>query len=289
MVRRAGLIAIALLSVSIPGSGQEAEEGTFHLVTGSDSLWVRHFSAGESGAPSAVVLLVPGWPATGSDVLGLGQALSARGVHVVVFHPRGHAGSSGSAGFRHGVEDVAALWRWLDLPETSRELGTQGLPKILAGYSWGGGIALAYAAKESTVSRVVSIAGSDHGVFIRRFDEDPSYGDLFRRALLSTRAPDGPVHFDLEASLTELRDDMSEHDLVSIAGSIADRDILLLVGWDDDQVEVELQVIPFYRALRAEGAHSVRVVAFQDGHGFREVRQELQAALHAWILKRERQ
>ena len=145
---------------------------------------------------------------------------------------------------------------------------------------------MAFAARQPSVKRVVSIAGSDHGVFIRRFDENPEYAAIFRRGLASTQAPQGPVRFDLEAALAELRMTRAQHDLVTLAPRLLDREILILAGWDDEEVEIELQVLPFYRALRAGGAASVRLVAFQDGHGFRKSRQALLEELHAWVLRK---
>lgn len=245
-----------------------------------DSVWVGHYVPPERTPTAPTILLVPGWPASGDDVLGLGRGLSQLGSHVFVFHPRGHGRSGGAAGFENGLGDVEALWAWIG----SEASPVAGAPRVLAGYSWGGGIALAYAGRDPSVERIISVAGSDHGVFIRRFDQDPEYGAFFRRALLSTQAPDGPVTFNLESNLDELRTDWASHDLVSIAPKLLDRQILVVAGWNDDQVEIELQILPFYRALQRGGARSVKIVSFQDGHDFRAVRTELLSAVHDWLV-----
>lgn len=265
--------------------GQVIQPTTRFLLSHGDSVWVRHFPASGPNAGSLAVILVPGWPAVGPDVLGIGAGLSAKGVHVFVIHPRGHGESAGEATFANAVRDVETLWEWTESTEGGAALGINPQRRVLAGYSWGGGIAMAFAARHPSVRRVASIAGSDHGVFIRRFDENAQYAAVYRRALASTQAPDGPVRFDLEAALNELRKTHAEHDLVTIAPRLLDRDILIVAGWDDDEVEIELQVLPFYRALRAGGTVSVHLVAFQDGHSFRKNRQALVEELYGWVLR----
>ena len=58
----------------------------------------------------------------------------------------------------------------------------------------------------------------------------------------------------------------------------------MVVGWDDQQVELEHQVLPFYRALRAAGGDATRIVSYQDGHGFQAVREALHNSVHAWLV-----
>jgi pimeloyl-ACP methyl ester carboxylesterase len=264
---------------------QDAVPLTRFIRSHGDPVWIGHFAAPADKAGSApAVLLVPGWPAVGGDVLGLGAALSAKGVHVFVIHPRGHGESGGEASFAHALEDVATAWAWLSSPEGGGSLSVNPSGLILVGYSWGGGIAMAFAARDSSVRRIASIAGSDHGVFIRRFDADPEYAALYRRGLSSTQAPQGPVRFDLDDALEELRKSHAQHDLVTLAPALLDRDLLLVAAWDDEEVEIERQILPFYRVLRAGGAGSVRLVAFQDGHGFRKSRQALLEEVHRWVV-----
>ncbi|MCB1163097.1 alpha/beta fold hydrolase [bacterium] len=253
------------------------------LEVGGSTVCLHHFAPATNDSKRTSVLLIPGWPAVGEDILGLGSALSDRGVHVFTLHPRGHAPSGGEATFANALQDVAAAWKWLGSQGAADQFALAPERRILAGYSWGGGIALAFAAQEPTVTRIASIAGSDHGVFIRRMDSDPEYRAIYRAALVSTQAPEGPVRFDVDRDLEELRSGEKIHDLVTIAPRLADRDLLIIGGWDDDQVELEHQVLPFYRALRASGAERVRALMFQDGHGFTTVRGPLAEAVYGWL------
>lgn len=265
-------------------SAQDGPDGEMFVAVGRDSVWVGQYRPAPGRQEAPTLLMVPGWPAVGSDVLGLGRRLSDLGSHVFILHPRGHGTSSGTASFRNAIDDVDAVLAWLASGDAAGEFGHD--PEVvLAGYSWGGGIALAYAGGHPSIRRVIAIAGSDHGAFIRRFDDDPDYGAFYRAALLSTQAPSGPVRFDLDRDLDELRNDRAMHDLVSIAPALADRDLLLFAGWDDAQVEMEHQVLPFYRALRRAGAETVRVIGYQDDHGFGTVRAELASDIRRWLVR----
>lgn len=284
--RRLLLFLLGVLCAAVGlAKAEDLGSETRFLISHGDPVWVRHFPAAGVGRSSTAVLLVPGWPAVGGDVLGIGSALSAKGVHVFVMHPRGHGESGGESTFANAVEDVGVVWEWLSSREGGAALGVDPRGRVLAGYSWGGGIAMAYAAREPSVKRIASIAGSDHGVFIRRFDRDPEYAVVHRRGLASTQAPEGPVRFHLEAALEELRTAHAQHDLVTLAPRLLDRDLLIVAGWDDAEVEIDLQVLPFYRSLRAGGSRSVRLVALQDGHGFRMSREALVAELYRWVLR----
>ncbi|MCA9756677.1 MAG: alpha/beta fold hydrolase [Candidatus Eisenbacteria bacterium] len=260
---------------------QPDEPTQFFVPMGGDSLWVGMYEPPTDASPAQGLVLIPGFAAVGQDVLGLGRSLSELGSYVFVLQPRGHGPSSGWATFSNALEDVGAVLEWLRTTETlpARARG----PVALGGHSWGGGIALAYAAEHPEVGRVVAIAASDHGVFIRRVDEDPDYGESFRTGLGALQASGDLVRFDVEADFAELRSDWKRHDLATIAPRLADRDLLLIVGWDDESVEVEYQVLPFYRALGRAEAKTVRILGYQDDHSFGSSRSQIVGAIHDWL------
>lgn len=277
MVRIAALAVFALM-MSATTAPAQVEASGFFVPVGSDSVWVTDHAPSIAASQAPLLLLLPGFPAAETDVLGLGQTLSRRGVRVLVMQPRGHGRSSGFATFSHALEDVGAV---LESVESTELVGGTGV--VLGGHSWGGGISLAYAAANESVGRILSIASSDHGVFIRRVDSDPAYGAVFREALGSLERA-GPVRFNVEADFEELRRDWATHDLATIAPRLADRDILIIAGWDDELVELEHQVLPFYRALTAAGSNTARIVSFQDGHQFQSVRDELHESVYTWLV-----
>ena len=72
-------------------------------------------------------------------------------------------------------------------------------------------------------------------------------------------------------------------DLRKSASLLAQRDILLIGGWDDDGPTIDHHILPLYRALKSEKAENVRIVAFQDDHGFGNSRAELAQTIIEWL------
>lgn len=237
-------------------------------------------------APSvpATVLLLPGWGGGPSDALGIAGALSAGGVGVVVLSPRGWHGSGGTATFAHALEDIAVALDWVRDPARSG-LGLRNEGLVLGGHSWGGGMALAYAARDPSVHRIFSVAGTDHARLIRGYRADPRAREIVDAALAGTAAPEGPIRFDVEATLAELERGEGVYGLVENAPRLADRSLLLFGGWEDGKVTVDDTLLPLYRALRAAGADDVTFVTYHADHGFGNVREALHRDLLEWIRR----
>ncbi|MEJ2218201.1 MAG: hypothetical protein P8099_16450 [Gemmatimonadota bacterium] len=99
-------------------------------------------------------------------------------------------------------------------------------------------------------------------------------------------APNGPVRGDAEFFYDEMVEGQQTYGLRENAGALADRRILMVGGWDDRNVTIEYALLPVYRALKANGADDVTFLAYQDGHGFRRVRDELAADLATWLMEK---
>jgi hypothetical protein len=67
------------------------------------------------------------------------------------------------------------------------------------------------------------------------------------------------------------------------AKALAQKDILLICAWDDEQVTVEHFMLPLYRALQKENAKSLQMIAIQDGHNFIKSREILATHISDWI------
>ena len=232
--------------------------------------------------PEATVLLVPGWGGGPSDVLGIGRALSASGVSVVVLTPRGWHESQGTATFANGLDDIAVALKWI---RSSGRSDLNASRIVLGGHSWGGGMSLAYAARDSSVHRVFSVAGTDHGQFIRRYESDPEYAAALHRVLESSAAPNGPIRFDVDGALRELAEGQASYGLIENVDELASRSIMLIGGWEDENVTVEETLLPLYRALRKAGSPDVTFRVYQADHGFGAVRSQLHADLLAWVRR----
>jgi pimeloyl-ACP methyl ester carboxylesterase len=255
----------------------------------SEGAIVRgRFFPGAGGDPMTMVL-VPGWPGNPDDVLGLGALLAPQGINVLMFNPRGLHGSEGTATFAGTLLDIGAAFRWLETPEVRTRFNIDPGKFALGGHSYGGGMAMAYAAQDPRIRRVISIAGNDHGEFIREFQRNPEMAEAIRKMLLGTRAPGGPARFDLEPTLRELIEHQDVYGLRENAAKLADRSILLLGGWEDAQVTVDQCLLPFYRALKRSGAADATFLVYHADHGFGNVRAKLASDIRDWLLRGRRE
>ena len=97
------------------------------------------------------------------------------------------------------------------------------------------------------------------------------------------KSPAGPVRFEGKAANEELMQNPTPYDLRINAAALANRDILLIGGWDDTNVTIEHHILPFYRTLVNTNAQKVQITAFQDNHEFEKSREELAATIIRWI------
>lgn len=244
--------------------------------------------AAEAAGPRPTVLLIPGWPGNARDVLGLGALLVKDGVNVVMFNPRGMHGSEGTLTFAGVQEDVGAAFAWLHSPEVVERFRVDTSRLALGGHSFGGGMATSYAARDPRVRRLISIAGGDHAVTIREVDSNPAFAERFRTMLRSTQAPAGPVRFDIDATLQELRAGTQTYGNREVAPRLAGRSVLVFGGWEDRSTTIEQTMLPFYRALKTADVQDVTFLVYHTDHDFAPVRAQLAAAIRDWLLREGR-
>jgi pimeloyl-ACP methyl ester carboxylesterase len=265
---------------------QETEESAkpVSVAIESDGLQLRgRFFPARGQGLQPTLLLIPGWPGNPEDVLGMGVQLMGRGINLLMVNPRGMHESEGTNTFVGTLRDIGASLRWLRSDSVAEAFQIDGTEITLGGYSWGGGMAMAYAAADPDVGRVVSIAGTDHGEFIRELQRNEAMASEIRAMLLSTRAPEGPVRFDVESGLRELAEGQEIFGLRENAAQLSNRRILLIGGWDDTGVTVDQHLLPLYRALKGAGAKDVTFLVYHDDHGFGQVREQMAADIGAWV------
>ena len=242
------------------------------------------FYCAEGVPPFPTVLLLKGLPGGEGDVLELGQRMMPHGVNTLTFDYRGTYKSEGVFSHRNAQQDMQAGIAYLCEEAVSRfQVDTSKL--ILGGHSYGGCMGLAYAASRPGIKRIFSVAGGDAGERLKECQRNPSYAETFVARLKKLQSPTGPVRFESEPNVLggELAQDPTPYDLRLNAPALADRDILLIGGWDDLGVIIEQYTVPLYRALVDAGARKVRIVAFQDDHGFKRSREELAATVIHWL------
>jgi pimeloyl-ACP methyl ester carboxylesterase len=244
----------------------------------------RFFAA---GGPSAIatLLLFPGWPGNPDDVLGLGVLLAERGINVCMFNPRGLHQSEGIHTHANTLQDIGGALQWLKQADMQERFGVEATRIALGGHCYGGGMAMAYAARDPSVRRVISIAGNDHGEFAREIQRNPAFAEAIRRGMLSTRRPDGPAVFDCDAGIQALVEGQDVYGLRENAANLAGRSILLAGGWEDEQVTIDQYLLPLYRALRRAGAAKVTFLVYHTDHEFTSVSQRLSSDIAQWLFR----
>ena len=229
------------------------------------------------------VILPQGSPGNEEDVLGLGQHFASNGYNALTFNYSGTQSSEGLSSFADSQLDIAAAYRFL---EESEDLPVDKSRLVLGGWSYGGGMALTYAASHSEVTAAFSVAGTDHGEFMREYIRDADYRSLVDGIFDEMAVPGSPWRLAPDATPREIAErhlDIDAYDLRLAAPSLADRHLLLIGGWHDVNVKVENHLLPLYRVLQSEGARHVSIVAFEDSHGFENVRDELADVILRWM------
>ena len=234
--------------------------------------------------PFPTILLLGGFPGNETDVLQLGQGLSQHGVNTLTFNYCGTHQSEGTYSLRHTLEDIHAAWLYLHEEGIIHSFQINTGRLLVGGYSYGGGMALVYAVGHTEIKRVLSIAGTDHGELARAYERSPALAATIDGMFEGLKAPSGPVRFEGKGGIEELTRNPAPYDLRLSAPVLANRDILLIGGWDDLNVTIEDHTLPFYRLLVACNAPKVQIVAFQDDHLFEKSREELEQIVADWIL-----
>jgi len=244
-------------------------QGKFHPATGVP--------------PFPTVLLLSGLPGNEDDVLELGQLMSQHGINALTFNYQGTHQSEGTCGLRNTLKDIQAAIEYLHQDDVIHEFQIDTGRLVLGGYSYGGGMALAYAASHPEIKRIVSIAGTDHGEFAREYMRNSTFAEMIDASFEEMKFPAGPVHFGGKEAIPVLTQNPDPYDLRLGAPALADRDILLICGWHDPYVTMEHHILTLYRALVNAKAQQVRMVAFQDNHEFVKCRPELAQTVTSWV------
>ena len=240
------------------------------------------FYLADVGSTTHTALLLPGFPGAVGDVLDLGQRMSKSGINTMTFNYHGTHGSEGTFSFQNTIEDIQAAYAYLHQEQVIREFNLNPNELILGGYSYGGGMALAYAANHPEIKRVFSISGTDHGELAREYKRNSALAERISVEFDEMKGPSGPVRLEFR-TFKELIQNLGRYDLKLAATALADRDVLLIGGWDDFNVIIEHHVLPFYRALVEAKAQKVQIAAFQDDHAFERSREELAATVVHWV------
>lgn len=231
------------------------------------------------------LLMVPGWPGNPEDVTNLGAGLPGLGINMVMFNPRGMHASEGSFSFSNTLADIGAALAWLAREDVRRRFNIDPAKVALGGHSFGGGMAMVYAATHpSGPSQILGIAPADVGDTVNGLLNDPATQASMRKLLTTPGAV--PVRVaDFAGTIAQIKADGNPYWLKDAAPLLADRSILLVGGWEDVVVTIDQTVLPFYRALKKGGAGDVTFLTYHDGHQFVSVKKQLAFDVSVWLKR----
>jgi dienelactone hydrolase len=235
--------------------------------------------------PSPTVILCQGFPGNNADVLGLGGILMKEGFNALVFNYRGTWGSEGRFTNANSLEDVIAAVRYARSTAAVEEFNIDPSSIALAGYSYGGGMALLGSLSDPAIRRIVAIAGGNLGEAARMIQHDAE----LRRALEEDMDHDISVSgFKAQSAKefsAEILADGDKYDLVQHAQPLSRKDILIIAGWRDQMADIEHHILPFIRALQKHKARQVQMEIFDTDHSFMKVRSQLADRIVTWLKR----
>lgn len=235
------------------------------------------------------MVLLSGFPGGRTDVLGIGKLLSGAGINVLTFQYCGTYESQRLTSFDNQQKDIQAALDFVCRPDNISRFQIDTSLIYLGGWCHGGGMALAYSVNYPEITSVFSIVGNDFGEFLRLYNRIPEMrlivDDMMDNAIAS-----GVARFEVgalpkEMALTGIENMNPIYDIrQKNAKTLAQKDILLICAWDDEQITVEHFMLPLYRALKKKNAKSLQMIAIQDGHNFLNTRNILATHIADWIL-----
>jgi fermentation-respiration switch protein FrsA (DUF1100 family) len=229
----------------------------------SDGVHLKgNLHAAEGEGPFPTVILLHGFPDNKNDVLGLGQKMSVAGINALTFDYSGTYQSEGEYSLKNTQSDINAAYQFIHQPKNLTRFKVDESRICLGGHSYGGGMALTYAANHPEITNVFSIAGTDHGEFAREYSRNAAMAEMIDAWFEGLKAPSGPIRFEGKAAVKDLLDNADMYDLRKSAPLLAKRSILLVGGWDDKQVTMEGHLLPLYRALKKENAKNLRFIVY---------------------------
>ena len=258
-------------------------EGTkIVLVSNGIKLDAAFYPAGKN-ILAPVVILLHGFPGNQSSPLGLAVKLNSAGFNILVFNYQGSYASEGTFSFDNCIANVGAAIDFVREPKNISDYSIDTSKIIICGYSFGGAIALESAIHNNEIKNVISIAGDDHSVAIKKTAIDQDFFNGYEQMISKSFGTDGPFRGDLISLLNSNIVNVDRYDLVKNADRLKDKNILFIVGWYDNMSLLEVNTLPLLRKLLQLKAEKISIKGFETDHSFRNVRDELGNTIINWI------
>ncbi len=230
--------------------------------------------------PHPVVVLLHGFPGNEKN-LDLAQDIRRAGWDVVFFHYRGAWGSAGDYSFSHTIEDTAAAVAWVRDPANAKKIRADASRIVLIGHSAGGFDAVEAGAADPSIAGVGLISAAD---LAGRVPENlPKAAEGAARAkIAASLATEGmaPLAGCTPESLAQdVLDHAAAWRFSANAKALSTKPLLIVTS--DDGLQPADDALA--EAARKAGDTHVTQQHFAADHGYSDKRQELSAAVLAWL------
>jgi len=291
-MKRNSLLLLSIIVIFLtnyrPVFSQEPEDITIER----DSVLLKgrfYKASGDENKP--VVILLQGSPGNTYDVLGLGRSLSMSGINAMTFNYSGSHQSTGTFSFPNCQADIGATFRFLHRHDVIDKFRIDTAAIILAGYSFGGGMATAYAIRHKEVKKLISIAGVDWGIFFDQYRSNPDMKNSLDASIDKSIAA-GIFRFEPGYLPKDIGSDQRVLDpsfyTARNAASLAEKDFLIICGLNDANVTMDENILPLYNALQDAKARNVQLSSFEDNHTFSLSREKISQTICDWVKGRDK-
>jgi len=141
--------------------------------------------------------------------------------------------------------------------------------------------------ENTSIKKVISIAGADLSEIARMIKNDEYFRKYFENTMEERRLNSEMVRSQSGKEMSEeLISTMDQYDFVKHAKQLAQKDILLIGGWQDKQSTLEGHILPLYRALQKNNAKNLEIEIFNDNHSFKNERDALANKIISWIKRK---
>jgi len=281
------LFSISTKSRSTPFASNNDDNPT-EIYFYKDSLKIQSwFYKSAKNEFSQIVFLLHGYPDQDKDVLGLGKFLSNEGFNVLCLNYIGTYKSEGLWDPISSIQSVEAAIDFINSEDFKRKYSINSVEKTIIGHSFGGGMAVLGSLYDSSITKVISIAGGDLGVLGNQILEDPDFAKEHQQ-FLDWAISDSTVSRGLGGKKTHEiygKTLIEDFYLKDYCEQLSKKDILLIGGWNDNAIKVEDHILPLYRCLQQFNPERLNIKAFETDHSFKNVNMELKQKVLEWIKK----
>ncbi len=248
-----------------------------------DYLQGYFYYAGIPNAPT--VFHLPGFMDSG-DKWNLGTRLADAGINFFTIDFRGCYQSEGKHSLDNAMADVRYGLKWLKDDTVIKQYKLDTTNLILSGYSYGGGIALAYAIQNPEVKNIIGIAALDIGTFAGQLETDNYLASFYSVVYEMAKKPTGPIDFLYADPVEDVYRHQQNFSVLKNASMLGGRNVLLLVGKSDDIVNPLIYTLPLHRQLKMLGINS-HLKSFPTGHSFGGQEEQITATVINWLRQIE--